>query len=61
MYIDTNSKWYQTYYKTDDGIQSIHSAEATLVGIELCPILKKGQHVNSENAFAFEQFYALAA
>jgi hypothetical protein len=23
-------------------------------------MLKKGQHTNSENAFAFEQFYALA-
>ena len=30
-------------------------------GIELCRMLKKGQHVNSKNAVAFEQFYALAA
>ncbi len=43
--------WFKTF----------HSAEATLVGIELCRMLKKGQHVNSGKAFAFEQFYALAA
>jgi putative transposase len=43
------------------GFKAFHSAEATLVGIELCRILKKGQHVNSENVFAFEQFYVLAA
>jgi putative transposase len=43
------------------GFKAFHSAGATLAGIELCRMLKKGQHVNSENAFAFEQFYALAA
>lgn len=43
------------------GFKAFHSAEATLAGIELCRMLKKGQHVNTENAFAFEQFYALAA
>ena len=43
------------------GFKAFHSAEATLAGIELCRMLKKGQHINSEKAFAFEQFYALAA
>ena len=43
------------------GFKAFHSAEATLAGIELCRMLKKGQHINSDNAFAFEQFYALAA
>jgi len=43
------------------GFKAFHSAEATLAGIELCRMLKKGQHINSERAFAFEQFYALAA
>jgi putative transposase len=43
------------------GFKAFYSAEATLAGIELCRMLKKGQHVNSENTFAFEQFYALAA
>jgi putative transposase len=43
------------------GFKAFHSAEATLAGIELCRMLKKGQHVNAENVFAFEQFYSLAA
>lgn len=43
------------------GFKEFHSADATLAGIELCRMLKKGQHVNSKNAFAFEQFYAIAA
>ena len=42
------------------GFKAFHSAEATLFGIELCRMLKKGQHVNAENNFAFEQFYTLA-
>lgn len=43
------------------GFKSFHSAEASLAGIELCRMLKKGQHIHSENTFSFEQFYALAA
>ena len=42
------------------GFKAFHSAKATLFGIELCRMLKKGQHVNAENNFAFEQFYTLA-
>lgn len=43
------------------GFKSFHSAEATLAGIELCRMLKKGQHTAAKNVTAFEQFYALAA
>ena len=43
------------------GFKAFHSAEATLTGIELCRMLKKGQHIRAKNAPAFEQFYALAA
>jgi len=43
------------------GFKAFHSAEATLAGIELYHMLKKGQHVNGRNSTAFEQFYALAA
>lgn len=42
------------------GFKAFHSADATLTGIELCRMLKKGQHINSKNSTAFEQFYALA-
>ena len=43
------------------GFKNFYSAEATLAGIELYHMLKKGPHINSENSTAFEQFYALAA
>lgn len=43
------------------GFKAFHSAEATLAGIELCRMLKKSQHVNSENSTTLEQLYALAA
>ena len=42
------------------GFKAFHSADATLSGIELCRMLKKGQHENAANSEAFEQFYALA-
>jgi putative transposase len=42
------------------GFKAFHSAEATLSGIELYRMLKKGQHVNAKNSTAFDQFYALA-
>jgi len=43
------------------GFKDFHSAEATLAGIELCRMLKKGQHIAAKNASIFEQFHALAA
>jgi putative transposase len=43
------------------GFKSFHSASATLAGIELCHMLKKGQHIDSGKSTAFESFYALAA
>jgi putative transposase len=43
------------------GFKAFYSAEATLAGIELYRMLRKGQHINAKNSTAFEQFYALAA
>jgi putative transposase len=43
------------------GFKAFYSAEATLAGIKLYRMLKKGQHINASNSSAFEQFYALAA
>jgi hypothetical protein len=52
-------------YKEVDFMLSRHrdeaAAEATLAGIELYRMLKKGQHVLTKNLNAFEQFYALVA
>ena len=42
------------------GFKAFHSAEATLAGIELHHMLKKGQHSQAANMPDFEQFYALA-
>lgn len=43
------------------GFKAFHSAKATLAGIELHHMLKKGQHQQASNMTIFEQFYQLAA
>ena len=43
------------------GFKAFHSAEATLAGIELHRMLRKGQHKDAANSTIFEQFYRLAA
>jgi len=43
------------------GFKSFVSAEATIAGIELHRMLKKGQMENSEDTPAWKQFYDLAA
>jgi putative transposase len=43
------------------GFKAFHSAEATLAGIELWHMIKKGQHIEAKNSSIFEKFYALAA
>jgi putative transposase len=43
------------------GFKAFESAEATLAGIELYHMLRKGQHRHAANLPIFEQFYALAA
>ena len=42
------------------GFKAFHSAQATIAGIELHRMLRKGQHVNAANQSIFVQFYALA-
>jgi len=43
------------------GFKSFESAEATIAGIELHRMLKKGQMENAEGTPAWKQFYELAA
>lgn len=43
------------------GFKAFHSADATLAGVELQHMLRKGQHVQSGNQTIFEQFYGLTA
>ena len=40
--------------------KAFHSATATLAGIELYRMLRKGQHIDMARMTVFEQFYALA-
>ena len=42
------------------GFKAEHSASATIAGIELWRMLKKGQHKQAANLSVFEQFYTLA-
>ncbi|MGC1182645.1 MAG: IS6 family transposase, partial [Legionella sp.] len=41
--------------------KEVHSAKATLTGIELHHMLRKGQHLQAGKQSIFEQFYRLAA
>ena len=43
------------------GFKSFESAQATISGIELHHMLRKGQHLQSESETIFEQFFGLAA
>jgi len=43
------------------GFKAFDSAKATLAGIELHHMLRKGQHKQAANMTLYEQFYALAA
>ena len=43
------------------GFKSFEAAEATIVGIELHRMLKKGQMVNARELAPWQQFYTLAA
>lgn len=47
--------------KTTKPIKAFYSAQATLAGIELHHMRRKGQHKHSANEAIFEQFYGLAA
>ena len=42
------------------GFKSFATAEATIAGIELHRMLKKGQHKQAANLSVFNQFYGLA-
>jgi len=41
------------------GFKAFHSAEATIAGIELHHMLKKGQHSSATNASVFSNFTRL--
>ena len=59
--VEQDHRFIKHISKPTKGFKSFCSAYATLVGVELHHMLRKGQHKNSKTKSVFEQFYALAA
>lgn len=59
--VEQDHRFIKKITKPMKGFKAFHSAQATLAGIELHHMLRKGQHLQAENKSIFEQFHALAA
>lgn len=59
--VEQDHRFIKKITKPMMGFKSFHSANATLSGIELHHMLRKGQYTNSVNMTIFEQFNSLAA
>jgi putative transposase len=59
--VEQDHRFIKKITKPMKGFKAFHSAQATLAGIELHHMLRKGQHVLSSNQTIFEQFNGLAA
>ena len=58
--IEADHRFVKKLTKPMLGFKALHSAEATIAGIELHHMLKKNQHKITNGASVFEKFYALA-
>ncbi len=58
--IESDHRFIKKITKPMMGFKAFHSAKATLLGIELHHMLRKGQHIHSETSSIHQQFYALA-
>ena len=58
--VEQDHRFIKKITKAMKGFKAFHSAEATLAGIELHHMLRKGQHKEAANQTIFEQFYGLA-
>ena len=59
--VEQDHRFIKKITKPMKGFKTFRSADATLSGIELHHMLRKGQHKQSANQTIFEQFYELAA
>lgn len=59
--VEQDHRFIKKITKAMKGFKSFGSAEATIAGIELHHMLRKGQHSQSANMTIFEQFNNLAA
>lgn len=57
--VEQEHRFVKKITKPMKGFKGFHSADATLAGIELHHMLRKGQHLQAENQSIFEQFYGL--
>jgi putative transposase len=58
--IEQDHRFIKKIVKPMLGFKFVNSASATLTRIELHHMLRKKQHINSDEQSIFEQFYALA-
>ena len=59
--VEQDHRFIKKITKPMKGFKAFYSADATLSGIELHHMLRKGQHIQSGKQTIFEQFYGLAA
>ena len=59
--VEQDHRFIKKITKPMKEFKAFHSADATLSGIELHHMLRKGQHIQSGKQTIFEQFYGLAA
>jgi transposase-like protein len=59
--VEQDHRFVKKIIKPMKEFKTFHSAEATLAGIELHHMLRKGQYNQPANETIFEQFYRLAA
>ena len=59
--VEQDHRFVKKITKPMKGFKAFDCAKATLAGIELHHMLRKGQHMQSANQSIFEQFYNLAA
>ncbi|CDZ76787.1 Transposase IS66 family protein [Legionella massiliensis] len=59
--VEQDHRFIKKVTKPMKGFKELHSAKATLAGIELHHMLRKQQHLQAENQSIFEQFYGLTA
>ena len=58
--VEQDHRFIKRIIKPMKGFKAFNSAKATIAGIELHHMLRKGQNKNANHSPVFEQFYALA-
>ncbi|MGC1183191.1 DDE-type integrase/transposase/recombinase, partial [Legionella sp.] len=59
--VEQDHRFIKRITKPMKGFKEVHSSKATLTGLELHHMLRKGQHLQAGKQSIFEQFYRLAA